>query len=617
MHVFFRNITIFLIISLSGSSSIAQILDDTTHMVYGAHTTMYLKEYDLRFNAPRYRHIDTTIFDSYKISKVEQSIFRLQNLGLEGTALRNIFYMAPDQIGVSPGFNAFNSYFKRPEDFRYYITRSPYSRMSLFLGGSNRSITDVEFSRNDSVMFNIGFGFKTMAIDKQIQSLGRGDKRVEDTQYGIYTQIRSKNLKYQLLLNFSRTRHIYKESGGVDTTEIGDFFDQDVNVFLQNARSEELRTNIHLYQQYAIKDYFEFYNSADLYRQRNEYISDPIGDDRDYYDHLLISQTSTTDSTDYRYFQYEFGLKGRINSIYYNGYIKIKKYDFHYKYAVDSMAFGKHVKNPSGKEKYLGFHAGYIINNYHLTGGMEYLDTESSNMYLSLIGKDINLKLNRATYKPSFLQQAYMGNHSFWINHFQSISADNVRIKYIFAVGPVMITPMLAYDRVNDYVYFDENKLPAQALSQARILSPGLDFKLKFLRHFSFESEAIYTTVEGEASFAFQIPELFINSRFFYSNVFYSGNLEITTGLDVNYKSAYYGYAYDPVVQQFYLQNDTRVEGSPVATYFIDFKINKVSLYLKMNNLRASIIQEGYMVAPLYPGLSTNVDFGLTWWFFD
>ena len=615
--MFFRNITIFLIISLSGSSSIAQILDDTTHMVYGAHTTMYLKEYDIRFNAPRYRHIDTTIFDSYKISKVEQSIFRLQNLGLEGTALRNIFYMAPDQIGVSPGFNAFNSYFKRPEDFRYYITRSPYSRMSLFLGGSNRSITDVEFSRNDSVMFNIGFGFKTMAIDKQIQSLGRGDKRVEDTQYGIYTQIRSKNLKYQLLLNFSRTRHIYKESGGVDTTEIGDFFDQDVNVFLQNARSEELRTNIHLYQQYAIKDYFEFYNSADLYRQRNEYISDPIGDDRDYYDHLLISQTSTTDSTDYRYFQYEFGLKGRINSIYYNGYIKIKKYDFHYKYAVDSMAFGKHVKNPSGKEKYLGFHAGYIINNYHLTGGMEYLDTESSNMYLSLIGKYINLKLNRATYKPSFLQQAYMGNHSFWINHFQSISADNVRIKYIFAVGPVMITPMLAYDRVNDYVYFDENKLPAQALSQARILSPGLDFKLKFLRHFSFESEAIYTTVEGEASFAFQIPELFINSRFFYSNVFYSGNLEITTGLDVNYKSAYYGYAYDPVVQQFYLQNDTRVEGSPVATYFIDFKINKVSLYLKMNNLRASIIQEGYMVAPLYPGLSTNVDFGLTWWFFD
>ena len=615
--MFFRNITIFLIISLSGSSSIAQILDDTTHMVYGAHTTMYLKEYDLRFNAPRYRHIDTTIFDSYKISKVEQSIFRLQNLGLEGTALRNIFYMAPDQIGVSPGFNAFNSYFKRPEDFRYYITRSPYSRMSLFLGGSNRSITDVEFSRNDSVMFNIGFGFKTMAIDKQIQSLGRGDKRVEDTQYGIYTQIRSKNLKYQLLLNFSRTRHIYKESGGVDTTEIGDFFDQDVNVFLQNARSEELRTNIHLYQQYAIKDYFEFYNSADLYRQRNEYISDPIGDDRDYYDHLLISQTSTTDSTDYRYFQYEFGLKGRINSIYYNGYIKIKKYDFHYKYAVDSMAFGKHVKNPSGKEKYLGFHAGYIINNYHLTGGMEYLDTESSNMYLSLIGKYINLKLNRATYKPSFLQQAYMGNHSFWINHFQSISADNVRIKYIFAVGPVMITPMLAYDRVNDYVYFDENKLPAQALSQARILSPGLDFKLKFLRHFSFESEAIYTTVEGEASFAFQIPELFINSRFFYSNVFYSGNLEITTGLDVNYKSAYYGYAYDPVVQQFYLQNDTRVEGSPVATYFIDFKINKVSLYLKMNNLRASIIQEGYMVAPLYPGLSTNVDFVLTWWFFD
>jgi len=578
---------------------------------------MYLQEYDLRFDVPVYRHIDTTIFDSYKISRVEKSNYRLQNLGLEGTTLRNIFYSAPEQIGVSPGFNGFSGFFKRPEDFRYYNTRSPYSRMSLFLGGGNRSITDVEFSRNDSVMFNLGFGFKKMAIDKQIQRLGRGDKRVEDTQYDIYTQIRSKNLKYQLLANFSRTRHIYYESGGVDTTDVGDFFDEEVSVILLNARSEELRSNVHMYHQYAIKDYLELYNSVDLYRQRNEYISDPIGDDRDYYDTLFISQTSTTDSTDYRYFQYEVGLKGRINRIYYNGYIKMKTYDFLYKYAVDSLAFGKLVKNPSGKEKYLGFHAGYIFDNYHLTGGMEYLDDESSNMYISLIGKNISLKMNRTNYKPSFLQQAYMGNHRFWKNHFQSISADNVRVKYMFAAGPVIIGPTLAYDRVQDYIYFDENKLPAQALGKAGILSPGLDFKVKFLRHFEFEAEAIYTTIDGEAAFAFQIPEYFINSRLFYSNIFFGGNLEITTGLDVNYKSAYYGYAYDPVVQQFYLQNETLVEGAPVATYFIDFKINKASLYLKMNNLRAYATQKGYLVAPLYPGLSPNIDFGLTWWFFD
>ena len=36
-----------------------------------------------------------------------------------------------------------------------------------------------------------------------------------------------------------------------------------------------------------------------------------------------------------------------------------------------------------------------------------------------------------------------------------------------------------------------------------------------------------------------------------------------------------------------------------------------------MNNLRAFASQKGYMVAPLYPGVLPNVDFGLTWWFFD
>jgi len=616
--VFFRRLTIIFIYALGGVGvSTAQILDDTTKVVYGALSTMYLKEYDLRFDVPEHRYIDTTIFNSYKKSMVELSNYQLSNLGLEGTTLRTIYYQVPTNIGVSPGFNGFSWFFKRPEDIMYYNTRAPYSRLSIFLGGGNRSITDVEFTRSDSVTFNMGFAFRKMAIDKQVQRLGRGDKRADDTQYDIYTLIRSKNLKYQLLSNFSRTKHIYFESGGVDTTNVGDFFDKDVGVNLLNASSQELRRNIHLYHQYSIKDFLEVYNSIDWYSQINQYIDDPIDKDRDFYDTLFISQTETLDSTAYNHFQYEVGLKGRINQVYYNAFIKNRYYNFFYKYAVDSTGFGKHISNPTGEERYYGFHLGYILPNYHVTGGAEYLDENAYKMYFSAIGKNLDVKYNHYKYKPSFLQQAYMGNSVFWINNFSSSSVDNIRAKYYFSYGPAVVAPTIGYDLILDYIFFDENRLPAQVQGEASILSPGLELRVNFFKRFQLDGNVIYSIVSREGGYAFQIPKLFVNTRLFYNNFFFNKNLELNTGIDVNYKSAYFGYNYMPEVQQFYLQNEVLTEGEPIITLFVNFKINRVRFTLKMDNLKAFVSDKGYMIAPLYTGTPPRFDFGLTWWFFD
>jgi len=83
------------------------------------------------------------------------------------------------------------------------------------------------------------------------------------------------------------------------------------------------------------------------------------------------------------------------------------------------------------------------------------------------------------------------------------------------------------------------------------------------------------------------------------------------------YKSAYYGNAYDPVTQQYYLQNHTLVEGVPVVNLFLNFKIRRANLFAKMNNITEMITGEGYFVAPLYRGLPPVFDFGVTFWFFD
>jgi len=88
-------------------------------------------------------------------------------------------------------------------------------------------------------------------------------------------------------------------------------------------------------------------------------------------------------------------------------------------------------------------------------------------------------------------------------------------------------------------------------------------------------------------------------------------------GLSYNYKEGYYGYNYHPVVQHYYLQSHTLVEGVPMVNAYFNFKIRRASLMLKFNNLRDWLTGKGYFVAPQYIGLPATFDFGFTWWFFD
>jgi len=469
LHVRLRPGIFFVVFLISHVVSRAQILDDTTRLLserHGPHTTLYTNEDDLRFNRPEYRIIDTTIFESHKKSWVEMSDYMLQNLGLEGTTLRYVYYEAPDEVGVTPGFNGFQWYYQRPEDFRYYTTRSPYSRLSLMLGGGNRSIVDVEFSRSDSVTFNFGFSMKKLAIDKQIERLSRGDKRTENTQYDFYTKIRSRNLKYQLLANFSRTRSIFKEFGGIDTTGTNDFFSEEVSVNLKNAISDELRQNLHLYHQYSIKDYLEIYNVIDRYWQRNEYTDNPLTDDRDYYDTLYISETATHDSTNFRYLRMEFGAKGIYKGLYYNLFFKNRNYYYRNKYPnpLDTPDLDSARIWIDGNERYWGTNLGYTFNSkYRINAGMEQLDKRHFTWYGQLVGKLFDLRLKHITHKPSFLQQAYLANSEFWQNDFHTVTVTSFRGLINVDAWKIRISPTLRYDRIDSHIYMDSDTLFKQA----------------------------------------------------------------------------------------------------------------------------------------------------------
>ena len=113
------------------------------------------------------------------------------DLGVNGSALQPMYYSLPEQIGRSTGFHAYEPYYKRVEDFKYYDTKSPFINLEAVFGGKQRSIVDFEFSRNINPQWNVGFDIYKINSNKQVGSAGLREKQVENTELDIYTFHRS------------------------------------------------------------------------------------------------------------------------------------------------------------------------------------------------------------------------------------------------------------------------------------------------------------------------------------------------------------------------------------------------------------------------------------------
>jgi hypothetical protein len=72
-----------------------------------------------------------------------------------------------------------------------------------------------------------------------------------------------------------------------------------------------------------------------------------------------------------------------------------------------------------------------------------------------------------------------------------------------------------------------------------------------------------------------------------------------------------------PLTRQFFLQDQQKVWGTPVADVFADLKINKVRLFFKFAHVNQGFPSNGYYVSSTYPGMKRTFFLGVNWPLFD
>lgn len=618
----------------------SRVIDDTTKQIYGPNTSKYFYESDVFYNRLIYHPIDTLIRNFHRFDYVQRHQYLYQDLGVIGTAIRPLFYQTPDGIGRQSGAHVYDLYWDT-EAIRYYDTKSPYSNMRVILGGLGRSVTRATFSRNINPRWNFGFTYRGLFIDKQIQRRGKGDRVVRGNYYDAYTAYQSKDSSYRLFINFRRHFHRVEEFGGVklesDTYEIADFSKINAQPWLTNAESNDLRTNFHLFHQYAIGKGLQLYHTADRYKQKNEYLDVKTLDTKAFYDFREIDRDSVRDMTQFKTVRNEVGVKGNIAKLFYNGYYAIRRYAMYYnRFEPDT---GKHLTFDSlrikeellGNESYLGGRMAMFLDSIGAVSGFAEImrDNGSANGNYKIGGEIVSkwfeARITQMQYAPGFIERAYRGAFDVWNNDFANIRSTQLNGYLHYRSPSFSLSPGLTFTRLNNYVFYKkisdvdtvQQVLPVQSAGSQMMASPEVKLSLTFFKHITLSGRGVYTKLLLNADDALSVPDLVVNAQLSYANIFFNGNFDMHGGVDFYWKSAYYAMGYDPAIRQFYIQNEFKTPAFPVVDLFLNAKIKRGRVFFKYHNLIQAFTKSGYLPTPYYPGQRNVLEFGFDWSFYD
>jgi len=199
-----------------------------------------------------------------------------------------------------------------------------------------------------------------------------------------------------------------------------------------------------------------------------------------------------------------------------------------------------------------------------------------------------------------------------WQNNFKNEQIKNIGAEFSFKNW---VSINASYNLIDNYTYFDENSLPAQANETLNYLKVTVSNSITF-RKFTLDNTFMYQDVSSGESF-FKVPEIVTRNTLYFSSYLFKGRpLFLQTGVTVKYFTAFNAGAYNPLLSEFVLQNTTKIGNFPLLDFFANAEIRRTRIYLKVENFGASFTGRNYYSAPTYPYRDLTVRFGLVWnWF--
>ncbi len=637
----------------------AQVLDDSTKVLYGPKTTRIIYEADILRDSTSGTPLDTTLTSRPQARYWLYDTTFQQDLGALGTASRPLLFQPVLQLGARFGRNAFDRYARDATKIPYYDSRSPYSFFRLVQSGSGEQIFEISYSRSLRKNFSVGVAYERIASNKILAARSSRDGLVEHSNLLFFSRFQTDNERYHLLFNFSNVRHRALEQGGIwpvsrrlpsgrDTIRLTDLFNYGrERVYLTKAANNEDRDELYFTQTYRLLGRgLTVYHTFDAKRQYNSYSDQELTPDGRgsflFYPLSPVRNTrATLDRAEYRQVENTVGLLGRTDAVEYRVYARDRLASLtSRRLDSTSQAGGLPLITAAPTRNFNDvFFGGTAAFNYRTIYAVEAAgelkpislgssSAKSPEYWLKAVVRTgpLSGELLRVSAGPTLTQQQFVGNHYQWnnlsddSNSFSNTSTTQltgrIRLK-IPDLGPLTgqrFEASVSGVNIMNLVYYDTAGVPAQLNKARNLLIVSARHKVA-LGRVNFDNEGTYT--EGGNEDGIRIPSLVTNSRVYYESYIFRKALLSQVGAELYYQSRFRALNYSPSTQQFYQQNTFTIRNYAVANVFFTADIKSVTVFLKYAYVNQGLLGDGYFTTPYFTGYPRRFQLGLRWDFFN
>ncbi len=581
--------------------------------------------------------VDTTlsIAKKYKFNYLRRDNFELLQFSNVGQTYNSLAYSF-DRFNLKPLFAAQSHHFnyKEIEDVNYYSVPTPFTELYFKTAYAQGQQLDAFFSVNTSPQFNFSVGYKG------VRSLGKYQNILTSTGNLLFTSsYHTKNKRYVARFHLAAQDILNEENGGLTDSSLQLFIDDDpefqdrgrLDVNFEDAENklEGLRFYLdHYYELLSQRDstahsvlrignVLSYEDKFFRYNQTSPY----SGFGESYVTSDLFTKTKLEDFNVKAYADFDNSLIGKLSAwVGYN--------DFNYGYnsvlVLDDTRIPNRIKGniveagAAYEKEYKGFKlsgkgalnvAGDFDGNY-LQGAAAYS-----------LNEDINAKasINIHSVAPNFNFLLYQSDY---INYNWKTELNNVKTQELkFEINTKKFgNASVSYTGIDDYAYFglkenDSTPSPLQASERVDYLKLKAEKEFKFGK-FGFDNTLMYQQVlSGED--VFNVPQLITRNTLYFEEHLFKRALFLQTGVTFNYFTKYNMNAYDPVLAEFYVQNDQELGGFPLVDVFFNAKIRQTRIFFVYENFTSLFSSKNeHFAAPGYPYRDSVLRFGIVWNFF-
>ncbi|MGX7666969.1 putative porin [Flavobacterium pedocola] len=582
-------------------------------------------------------YVDTTltIQREYKFNYLRKDTFGLLQFLNEGQTY-NVLDFGLKNFNPYPefGFAAKHFAYMEVKDINYYNVPTPYSDLyfkSVMEQGQN---LDAFISVNTSKNLNFSVGYKGL------RSLGKYTNQLSSTgNFRFITSYNTTDKRYFLKAHLTAQDFLNQENGGIVTLsqfEDGenlyserprvDVYFSDANSLLKGNRffvdhsfrlSKSNPNGIVLHHQFNFEyKFFEFNMTA----------NDRFGDS---------FNTTINNKTRYNRMYNKIGVAySNVSLGDFQFFVDNFEYNYFY-YRTVTLTDGSVIPNKNN-DRINTWGAQYAYQKNKWKGNVMFsnsltkqsLANIEANVRYALNDKNtFSLKYQNMNKLPDLnyvLYQSDYVNYN-WYNNFKNEKINSFEVE----ARTQWLNASLQYTVMNDHLFFaNENPVytsedvaeqllvkPYQYDKTINYLSVKASKEIKFWK-MGLDNTVLFQQVEQDNPIL-NVPKFVTRNSLYFADHFFKKALYIQTGVTLNYFTKYKANDYNPLLGEFYIQNQKEIGEFPMLDFFINAKVKTFRMFLKAEHFNSSFTGYDYYTAPNYPYRDFMVRFGVVWNFFS